>query len=96
MTVSEASQGTFLTRSLDTEGRFAFTTTVGGEYNLCFSTNSSKWFGTPQKLRLDLKLDVGEMGIDYAEVAKKEQLTDLEVEVCLSAVSYLSPRGVGQ
>jgi len=27
------------------QGRFAFTTTVGGEYQLCFATNSSRWFG---------------------------------------------------
>jgi hypothetical protein len=31
--------------------------------------------------KLELKLDVGEMAIDYDEVAKREHLTDLELEV---------------
>lgn len=30
---------------------------------------------------MDLKLDVGEGGLDYAEVAKKEHLSELEVEI---------------
>ena len=30
---------------------------------------------------MDLKLQIGDVGIDYAEVAKKEHLTELEVEV---------------
>ena len=69
-------------KTLDTQGRFAFTSTLGGEYQLCFAVNSTRWFGQPKKFRLDLKIEIGEMGIDYAEVAKKEHLTNLEVEVC--------------
>ncbi len=53
---------------------------------MCFSANSTRWFGQPKRFRLDLKLDVGEMGIDYSEVAKKEHLTELEVEVGLTAM----------
>ena len=48
---------------------------------MCFSANSTRWFGQAKKFRLDLKIDIGEMGIGYSEVAKKEHLTDLEVEV---------------
>jgi hypothetical protein len=66
---------------METNGKFAFTSTVGGEHNVCFQTNSSRWFGQPKKFRFDLRLDVGEMGIDYTEVAKREHLTELEVEV---------------
>lgn len=40
-----------------------------------------RWFGAPAKFRFDLKLDVGETGIDYAEVAKREHLSDIEVEI---------------
>lgn len=40
-----------------------------------------RWFGNPKSYRFDLKLDVGETGINYAEVAKREHLTELEVEV---------------
>ena len=115
------------------QGRFAFTSVVGGEHVLCFSTNSSRWFGQPKKFvrrgppcsayslcsccclsgprrvappltacaacwrpwltrvrscsvpssrqRVDLTLSVGEMAVDYTEVAKKEHLTELEVEI---------------
>jgi hypothetical protein len=37
---------------------------------------------------VDLKLDVGETGIDYTEVAKKEHLSDLEVEVGHLLLAY--------
>jgi hypothetical protein len=39
-----------LSRVGDTEGRVAFHSTIGGEYQLCFSTNNTRWQGsTPQK-----------------------------------------------
>ena len=39
-----------LSRIGDTEGRVAFHSTVGGEYQLCFSTNNTRWQGaSPQK-----------------------------------------------
>lgn len=31
------------------QGRFAFTSDVGGEHVICFSTNSTRWFGMPRK-----------------------------------------------
>ena len=45
-----------LSRVADTEGKVAFHSTVGGEYQLCFSTNSTRWTGsTPSKfVRFDL------------------------------------------
>ena len=63
-------------------GRFAFTSAVGGEYSVCFSSNVTRWGGdNSRRFRVDLKLQIGDVGIDYAEVAKKEHLTELEVEV---------------
>lgn len=38
-----------LTRDADIEGRVAFHSTTGGEYQLCFSTNNTRWSGAPQK-----------------------------------------------
>ena len=38
-----------LSRIADVEGRVAFHSTTGGEYNLCFATNNTRWSGTPQK-----------------------------------------------
>ena len=82
ISVSDPQGVNLLQRLAESSGKFAFTSQVGGEHVLCFSTNSSRWVaGGAAKLRLDLRLDVGEMGIDYSEVAKKEHLTELEVEV---------------
>merc|ERR1712137_248009 len=63
------------------QGRVAFTSLTGGELMLCLSTNNTRWFGTPRKFRFDLHVDVGETTIDYNEVAKKEHLSTLEVEI---------------
>ncbi|KAA0149074.1 hypothetical protein FNF27_04564 [Cafeteria roenbergensis] len=81
VTVTSPSSNTVLATSLEKEGRVAFTSDVGGEFSLCFSSNSSRWFSSPRKFKLDLSINVGEMAIDYAEVAKREHLTDLELEV---------------
>lgn len=81
LNVQDPANNMVLTKALDVEGKFAFTSAAGGEYQLCFSTNSSRWFGQPKKFRFDIKLDVGETGIDYQEVAKREHLSDLEVEI---------------
>lgn len=91
LTVTDPSSSVVLTRGLDAgEGRFAFTSAQGGEYQLCFATNStigSRWLpGGSNKgatrMRLDLSLAVGESsGIDYSLVAKKEHLSELETEV---------------
>ena len=69
------------TRNADTEGKFAFTSQHGGEYLICVRTNSTKNWGNSRRFRFDLKLDVGEGGIDYKEVGKKEHLTQLELEI---------------
>jgi p24 family protein alpha len=69
------------TRNADVEGKFAFTSQHGGEYLICIRTNSTKSFGGSRRFRFDLKLDVGEGGIDYKEVGKKEHLTQLELEI---------------
>lgn len=62
------------------EGRFTFTSHSPGEHAICLYSNSSKWFSGSQ-LRVHLDLQVGEHAIDYASVAQKEKLSDLEVRV---------------
>ena len=48
--VIDPSGAQMLSRIGDTEGRVAFHSTVGGEYQLCFSTNNTRWQGaSPQK-----------------------------------------------
>ena len=41
LTIQDPNQNTVLTKALDVEGRFALTSALGGEYLLCFATNSS-------------------------------------------------------
>ena len=87
--VLDPARNPVLTKVLDPAGRFALTSAVGGEYQLCFASNvsasSGRWAtgaaAGKGRLRFDLALDVGETGIDYAEVAKREHLSELEVEV---------------
>ncbi len=48
--VLDPSAKEILSRVADLEGKVAFHSSVGGEYQLCFSTNSSRWSGNaPQK-----------------------------------------------
>ena len=81
--VLDPARNPVLTKVLEPTGRFALTSAAGGEYQVCFSTNTtSRWSASgAKKYRLDLKLDVGETGIDYTEVAKREHLSELEVEM---------------
>jgi len=41
LNVQDPNQNVVLTKALDVEGKFAFTSAQGGEYQLCFATNSS-------------------------------------------------------
>jgi hypothetical protein len=81
VSVRDPASAPVLTRDLDTEGKFAMTTVVGGEFQICFTVNSTRWFGAPKKFRLDLSLDVGEGALNYEEIAKKEHLSEVETEV---------------
>uniref|UniRef100_A0A7S1G8D0 GOLD domain-containing protein n=1 Tax=Bicosoecida sp. CB-2014 TaxID=1486930 RepID=A0A7S1G8D0_9STRA len=78
--VKSPSGAEVITRVLDAEGRFAFTSDEAGEHIVCFQL-SGQFFGTPTEVRVDLRLNVGEMAIDYAEIARKEHLSTLELEV---------------
>jgi hypothetical protein len=49
VTLTDPAGGTVLSKALETQGKFAFTSAVGGEHLLCFATNSSRWFGQPKK-----------------------------------------------
>jgi len=70
-----------LERTMPADGKFAFTTQVGGEHKLCFSTNSSRWFGPPVRTKLELEIETGVGATDYEEIAKVEHLSALEVSV---------------
>ena len=48
--VTDPTGNKVLQRDLELQGRFAFTSTAGGEHVLCFGTNTSLWFGEAPKL----------------------------------------------
>ena len=51
-----------------------------GEHVICLYSNTTAWFGGAQ-LRVHLDIEVGEHAVDYAEVASKEKLTELQLRV---------------
>ncbi|XP_074599286.1 transmembrane p24 trafficking protein eclair [Brevipalpus obovatus] len=69
-----------LSKVYSSEGRFSFTSHVPGEHVICLYSNSSRWFAGSQ-LRVHLDIQVGEHAIDYANVAQKEKLTELQLRV---------------
>eukprot|EP01132_Coremiostelium_polycephalum_P000897 gene897-1122_t len=71
----------FLSKTMGPEGRFAFTTLIGGEYQICFHTNTSRWFGPSVRTRLYLDIEAGAGANDYDEIAKVEHLNNLEVSL---------------
>jgi len=62
------------------EGKFSFTSHTSGEHVICLYSNSTSWFAGAQ-LRVHLDIKVGEDAVDYANVAKKEKLSELQLRV---------------
>jgi len=62
-------------------GRFAFTSQMDGEHQICFITTTSSFQGEKRKFRFDASFEVGEHATDYTEIAKQEHLSAIEVEI---------------
>ncbi|XP_046749409.1 transmembrane emp24 domain-containing protein eca [Diprion similis] len=69
-----------LSRVYSSEGRISFTSHTPGEHVICLYSNSSAWFSGGQ-LRVHLDIQVGEHAIDYANVAQKEKLSELQLRL---------------
>jgi len=69
-----------LSKVYSSEGKFTFTSHMPGEHVICLYSNSTKWFSGTQ-LRVHLDIQVGEHAIDYANVAQKEKLSELQLRV---------------
>ncbi|RWS06598.1 Transferrin-like protein, partial [Dinothrombium tinctorium] len=69
-----------LSKVYSAEGKFSFTSHTPGEHVICLYSNSSRWFANAQ-LRVHLDIQVGEHAIDYAHVAQKEKLSELQLRV---------------
>ncbi|XP_050709629.1 transmembrane emp24 domain-containing protein eca-like [Eriocheir sinensis] len=69
-----------MSRVYSSEGRFTFTSHTPGEHVICLYSNTTKWF-SGAKLRVHFDIQVGEHAIDYASMAQKEKLTELQLRV---------------
>jgi len=68
-------------RAYNPTSRFALTSPVGGEYGVCFKTTSSSWWGTQLRWKMEITIHTGAEATDYADVAKKEHLDNLQLSV---------------
>lgn len=80
-TVTDPRNEVLLVHDTTAEGRFGFTSMVGGEHIICIATNTSSWYGQSRSFKMTLQLDIGENAQDYSEIAKQEHLSAIEVEV---------------
>ncbi|XP_051163394.1 transmembrane emp24 domain-containing protein eca [Leptopilina boulardi] len=78
--VRDPDDKTILSRVYSSEGRISFTSQTPGEHVICLYSNSTAWFSGTQ-LRVHLDIQVGEHAIDYANVAQKEKLTELQLRI---------------
>lgn len=83
-----SSEGKFSRNSLHNDsltmllsvGRISFTSHTPGEHVICMYSNSTAWFSGSQ-LRVHLDIQVGEHAIDYANVAQKEKMSELQLRI---------------
>ncbi|RWS23040.1 Transmembrane emp24 domain-containing protein eca-like protein [Leptotrombidium deliense] len=78
--VRDPDDKTILSKVYSAEGKFSFTSHTPGEHVICLYSNSTRWFAGAQ-LRVHLDIQVGEHAIDYANVAQKEKLSELQLRV---------------
>jgi len=69
-----------LSKVYSSEGQFSFTSHSPGEHVICLYSNTTHWFAGSQ-LRVHLDIQVGENAVDYANVAHKEKLSELQLRV---------------
>ncbi|KAJ8679681.1 hypothetical protein QAD02_015468 [Eretmocerus hayati] len=69
-----------LSRMYSAEGKVTFISHTPGEHVICLYSNSTAWFSGGQ-LRVHLDMQVGEHAIDYANVAQKEKLSELQLRI---------------
>jgi len=81
VTVDGPSNEFIARRELGAEGRYAFTAQVGGEHKICLQTNTGKWFAQGAEFDLAVDIETGVGATDYAEVARLESLSAMEVQL---------------
>ncbi|KAI8421917.1 hypothetical protein MSG28_009840, partial [Choristoneura fumiferana] len=78
--VRDPNDGVVLSRVYSSEGMMSFTSSIPGEHVICMYSNSTSWFSGSQ-LRVHLDIQVGEHAVDYANVAQKDKLTELQLRI---------------
>uniref|UniRef100_A0A5S6QNK0 GOLD domain-containing protein n=1 Tax=Trichuris muris TaxID=70415 RepID=A0A5S6QNK0_TRIMR len=69
-----------LSRLYTNEGRITFTSSKPGEHVICLFSNSTRWISGTM-LRVDFNIQVGDHTQDYAKIAVKERLNDLQLRI---------------
>ncbi|KXS16081.1 hypothetical protein M427DRAFT_55987 [Gonapodya prolifera JEL478] len=79
--VDEAEDGTtVLNQKGGSSGRFTFTATDSGDYNICFGSNSSTWF-TTSKVRLHIDITLGDSADSAASSQAKESVSEIAMRI---------------
>nr|XP_033782923.1 transmembrane emp24 domain-containing protein 9 [Geotrypetes seraphini] len=80
--VKDPDDKVILSRQYGSEGRFTFTSHTPGEHQICLHSNLTKFsLFAGGMLRVHLDIQVGEHAIDYAVIAAREKLTEVQVRV---------------
>lgn len=78
--VRDPDDSIILSRVYSSDGKISFTSTSPGEHVICMYSNSTAWFSGSQ-LRVHLEIQAGEHAIDYAHVAQKEKMSELQLRI---------------
>eukprot|EP00386_Alphamonas_edax_P003985 GDKI01012280.1.p1 GENE.GDKI01012280.1~~GDKI01012280.1.p1 ORF type:complete len:217 (-),score=67.38 GDKI01012280.1:132-755(-) len=62
------------------KGKVAYMSQVAGEHKVCINCASSKWFST-SLLKWTFSIELGDSDINPDEVAKKEHISSVEVQI---------------
>jgi len=80
--IADPNKKMVLSRAYGSTGKFTFTSDMPGEHTICIHSNSTKWsLFAGGILRIHLDLQVGEHANNYADIARKEKLTELQLRV---------------
>lgn len=80
--VKDPDDKVILSRQYGSEGRFIFTSHTPGEHQICLHSNSTKFsLFAGGMLRVHLDIQVGEHTNDYAQIAAKDKLSELQLRV---------------
>ncbi|VDP09965.1 unnamed protein product [Soboliphyme baturini] len=78
--ITNPEEQVILSRLYTNEGKFTFTSNMPGEHVICLYSNSSRWFSGGQ-LRVHLDIQAGEHAQDYAQIAAKDKLNELQLRI---------------